>query len=98
MCGICRMNGENNHFKNGSGYAEPITLFSERTEEGNPLELLVCRLHSIELFKIGERRFLNKYEKLKTGVKKEVVRLNKDILSLNYSDEPKPLRIEIAII
>ena len=98
MCGVCRIQGQNNHFKNGSTYAETITFYSECTEEGSPLELFVCRLHSIELFKIGERRFLDKYKALKTGFKKVLYERNQNFINIFESpDDPKPIRIEISV-
>lgn len=98
MCGVCRIKGENNHFKNGDQYAETATFYTERTDEGNPLQFFVCRLHSIELFKVGERRFLDKYAQLKQGIQRKINEINSDFDNLNpKKDEPKPLIIRITV-
>lgn len=62
MCNVCDLNNENWKLKCGDRPLEGAYLYCVYV--GTTARLNLCRLHSIELFSIGEIRFLQKHIKL----------------------------------
>lgn len=60
MCEVCRAEGEDYLFKNGAKKMLSISnLYKVFKNAVAPVKL--CRVHTIELFHLGERRFLQEH-------------------------------------
>jgi hypothetical protein len=60
MCEVCRAEGDDFLFKNGpKKYLVSNNLYKVFKDAIAPIKL--CYIHSIELFHIGERRFLREH-------------------------------------
>ena len=59
MCDICKSKGLTKKFLNGgkSGYSVKAMLY--QVFLGKKVEIELCYLHDVELFKKGERRFIS---------------------------------------
>ena len=56
MCDVCQAEGKDSKFHNGNSRTETCRLY--RVYQGRDALIKLCRIHSIELFCIGESRFL----------------------------------------
>jgi hypothetical protein len=97
MCSVCKLKGKNSFFKKDLYYTEPIRFYGHKTNQGKPLEFYFCHLHSIELFKLGERRFLHKYRQFKSGVEATVEEINKKQWGIFFEEEPRSILVEVII-
>ena len=58
MCDVCESRGEDYKFLNGDkDMLREVHLYQVLI--GKVVSITLCRVHDIELFKVGERRFLN---------------------------------------
>jgi hypothetical protein len=62
MCDVCNLDNENWKFKCGDRPLEGAKLYCVYV--GKVAKLNLCRIHSIELFALGEIRFLRRYMRL----------------------------------
>ena len=62
MCDVCTKEGRDWKFHNGSSTIETCRLY--RVYEGREAKVKLCKIHSIELFCIGESRFLSNHPSL----------------------------------
>lgn len=78
MCDVCKIKNLNPYILNGN---KPTRLQQKlyRFFKDNVANLSLCYVHSIELFGLGERRFITKYPYLVREVtSKTYTRNNKD--------------------
>lgn len=62
MCDVCREEGFDWKFHNGEKPLNNCRFY--RVYRGQTAQVMLCHLHSIELFCIGESRFLERHPKL----------------------------------
>ncbi len=60
MCEICKSEGKNTKFLNGSKDAI-VSHQLYKVYRGSVASVKLCYIHSIELFMLGERRFLREH-------------------------------------
>lgn len=71
MCDCCQKHDINTLTRNGNENTYQCRLYSSYGSENTPLNL--CRLHSIELFKLGESRFVSMYGDIRKAWRPESV-------------------------
>lgn len=59
MCDVCKAEGHNFLFRNGPNKRYITTGFLYKVFKDSVAPIRLCYVHSIELFHIGERRFLH---------------------------------------
>jgi hypothetical protein len=57
-CTICK------HYGDETDKSKPLERTKVFDEAGNPVNILLCRKHSVELFKLGQKRFLLSHYKI----------------------------------
>jgi hypothetical protein len=63
MCHVCRITQQNTAVLNGrKPLSVPVKLYTFYHQ--HRARLVLCHYHSVELFKLGERRFLMEYVRL----------------------------------
>jgi hypothetical protein len=84
MCEVCRSEGQNYVFKNGSKPLYNDALY--RVFKDNVANIKLCHIHSIELFKLGETRFLKEHILFARTLAKKVpkISLEADAPSFNF--------------
>lgn len=59
MCDVCKAEGIDWRFANGNRKLQKATLY--KVFVGRVASVNVCHIHGIELFRLGERRFLQNH-------------------------------------
>lgn len=59
MCDVCKKEGRDWRFANGNKKLQKATLY--KVYVGQTASVNICHVHSVELFQVGERRFLQNH-------------------------------------
>jgi hypothetical protein len=62
MCDVCQQEGRDSRFHNGKRPMQSCRLY--RVYKSQVANIRLCHIHAIELFCIGESRFLESHPKL----------------------------------
>ena len=57
-CTICK------HYGDETDDSKPLEKTKVFDESGNPVNILLCRKHSVQLFKLGQKKFLLSHYKI----------------------------------
>lgn len=61
MCEICKSEGKDHRFLNGASKDHIVTQQLYKVYKNSHASVRLCYIHSIELFMIGEKRFLREH-------------------------------------
>lgn len=62
MCDVCKKDKRDYRFLNGSKKSFLVSSQFYQVQIGKVSVLRLCYSHDVELFKVGERRFINKHQ------------------------------------
>ncbi len=81
MCDVCREEEIDWKFKNGTKPSSSCRLY--RIYRGQSTQVMLCHLHSIELFCIGETRFLKFHPRLAMKLHTNVRSSSSDVFAFS---------------